>query len=343
MSEPRSISRRDALRITAGVGIGAAFGIGIGAEVLKRAGLHRASETRIRMGTSVTLTVVHEERDEAGAMIGQTFAEMERLEAILSRYRPDSAVGRLNESGSLEAAPPELIEVLALSLDVSRRSHGAFDVTVGPLVDFYQEWFDVEHGPPEAVDVDRVLGFVGYRGISIDGETIRFAHDRMAISLDGVAKGYIVDRAVACLTGEGADRVLVDAGGDMTSGGDGLSHEPWTIGIQHPRLADELVGRVQLNGGSIATSGDYVRHFTPDHRHYDILDPRTGRSPGTLSSATVLAPTAAEADALSTAVLVLPPREGLALIDEYEGAECLLISKTGEDPLSSHGMAARLG
>jgi thiamine biosynthesis lipoprotein len=337
------MSRRDALRITAGVGIGAAFGIGIGVDVLRRAGLHRVSETRIRMGTGVTLTVVHEDPEVAGAMVGRVFGEMERLEAILSRYRPDSAVGRLNTSGFLEAAPRELIDVLTLAVDVSRRSRGAFDVTVGPLVNFYHAWFDVERVPPAAADVEPLLGFIGYRGIMIRGEEIRFERPGMGISLDGIAKGFIVDRAVACLTENGAERVLVDAGGDMTSGGPGLSEDPWTIGIQHPRRADELMGRVQLEGGSIATSGDYLRHFTPDHLHYDIVDPRTGRSPDVLSSATVLAPTAAEADALSTAILVLPPRDGLALIDEYEGADCLLVPKSGQKPLWSNGMAARLG
>lgn len=337
------MSRRDALRITAGVGIGAAFASGVAAEVLRRAGLHRVSETRIRMGTSVSLTVVHEDAAEAGAMIGRAFAEMERLEAILSRYRADSAVGRLNATGQLASPPSELVDVLTLGLEVSRRSHGAFDVTVGPLVDFYHDWFDEQRTAPPAAELAPVLDLVGFGGLVIDGGGIQLARRGMAISLDGIAKGYITDRTVDVLTDGGAERVIVDAGGDMTSGGPSSSGEPWTIGIQHPRLADKLVGRVQLDGDGVATSGDYLRNFTPDHRHFDTVDPRTGRSPSDLSSVTVLAPTAAEADALSTAVLVLSPRDGLALINGYEGAECLLVPKSGGDAVVSHGMVVRLG
>ena len=343
MLEPRSISRRDVLRITAGVGLGAAFGAGVGIELLRRAGLHRTRETRVQMGTLVTLTVVHPDGDEATAMVDRAFAEMERLEAIFSRYRADSALGRLNETGRLVRAPVELVDVLTLAHDMSRRSGGAFDVTVGPLVELYRASFERHASPPSDGDVRRVLAYVNYQGVTIDEDVIHLADERMKISLDGIAKGFIVDRAVARMTGDGAERVLVDAGGDMTSGGSGVVGDPWTIGIQDPRASDELVGRLQLDGAGVATSGDYLRHFTPDRRHHDIIDPRTGRSPEQLSSSTVMAPTAVEADALSTALLVLSPEAGLALVDAYGEAECLLIPKEGGTGIRSRGMSSRLG
>ena len=343
MSELRSISRRDALRITAGVGVGAAFGTGLGIELLRQAGLRRVRETRTQMGTLVTLTVGHPDGDEATAMVDRAFAEMERLEAIFSRYRADSAVGRLNEAGRLVGAPRELVDVLTLAHDMSRRSGGAFDVTVGPLVELYRASFERHALPPSDCDVRGVLDYVNYQGVTIDGDVIRLADERMKISLDGMAKGFIVDRAVARMTDDGAERVLVDAGGDMTSGGSGVVNDPWTIGIQDSRASEELVGRLQLDGAGVATSGDYLRNFTPDRRHHDIIDPRTGRSPEQLSSSTVLARTAVEADALSTALLVLSPEAGLALIDAYGEAECLLIPKEGGVQIRSRGMSSRLG
>ncbi len=336
------MSRRDALRISAGVGIGAAFGVGVGVELLRRAGLQRVRETRAHMGTLVTLTVVHPESGAARAMVDRAFAEMERLEAQLSRYRPDSAVGRLNKTGRLEAAPAALVDVLTLGLDVSRRSRGAFDVTIAPLVELHTETFKRTGALPRDEDIERVLDHVGYHGLSVAGRQVELADPRMQISLDGVAKGFIVDRIVSRLSKDGAERVLVDAGGDMASGGVGVASDPWTVGVQHPRRTEALVGRIQLQGGSIATSGDYLRHFTPDRRHHDILDPRTGRSPVQASSATVIAPSAAEADALSTASLVLGSVDGIALIDAYHDAEALLVSKDN-GRVTTRGMVERLG
>ena len=207
----------------------------------------------------------------------------------------------------------------------------------------YRASFERHALPPSDCDVRGVLDYVNYQGVTIDGDVIRLADERMKISLDGMAKGFIVDRAVARMTDDGAERVLVDAGGDMTSGGSGVVNDPWTIGIQDSRASEELVGRLQLDGAGVATSGDYLRNFTPDRRHHDIIDPRTGRSPEQLSSSTVLARTAVEADALSTALLVLSPEAGLALIDAYGEAECLLIPKEGGVQIRSRGMSSRLG
>ena len=342
MSESVSISRRDVLRITAGVGLGAAFGLGVSREALWRAGLHRVSETRVQMGTLVNITVVHPDNAGAHEMIDSAFLEMERLEAVLSRYRPDSAVGRLNAAGLLEHAPSPLIEVIELALKVSRRSSGAFDVTVAPLVELYGSTFDRQGRPPTDREIDETLSYVGHDGLVVTGSTVTLADRRMAISLDGVAKGFVVDRVVDQLSAKGAQRVLVDAGGDMASNRSSGRDEAWTIGIQHPRRTEATIGRVQLIGGGVATSGDYFRSFTPDHRHHDILDPRTGRPAQELSSASLLASSAMIADALSTAALVLGPVDGIDFIDDFQGAEGILVSKDGSQLLSK-GMGKRLG
>ena len=342
MSESVSISRRDILRITAGVGLGAAFGLGVSREALSRAGLHRVSETRVQMGTLVNITVVHPDNAGAHEMIDSAFLEMERLEAVLSRYRADSAVGRLNAAGLLEHAPSPLIEVIELALEVSRRSSGAFDVTVAPLVELYGSTFDRLGRPPTDREIDETLSYVGHDGLVVTGSTVTLEDRRMAISLDGVAKGFVVDRVVDQLSAKGAQRVLVDAGGDMASNGSSGRDEAWTIGIQHPRRKEATIGRVQLSGGGVATSGDYFRSFTPDHRHHDILDPRTGRPAQELSSASLLASSAMIADALSTAALVLGPVDGIDFIDGFQGAEGILVSKDGSQLLSK-GMGKRLG
>lgn len=340
MSE-RVLTRRQAIRITAAVGAGTAFGLGLGREVIERARLRRVSETRAQMGTLVTLTVVHPDGAAARSMVEGAFAEMERLEAVFSRYRSDSVVGRLNRTGRVVDVPVELLEVLELATDLSTRSGGAFDVTSAPLVDLHAQAFGAGAGPPTDDEIRRALLRVGYDRLRVEGSEIFFADPGMGITLDGIAKGFIVDRVVERMAKGGVDRVLVDAGGDLGTGGDGVAAEPWTIGVQHPRHAEALVGTLALGRGSIATSGDYLRHFTPDRRHHDIMDPRTGRSPGEISSATVTAPSAALADALSTTVLVLGAEEGLRLLETMADVDGLLIDKEGERFLTS-GMSSRI-
>jgi thiamine biosynthesis lipoprotein len=323
------MDRRQALRITAVAGTGLALGGGLVAGVLRRAGLHRVSESRTRMGTVVTITVVHPEADEARRMVGASFEEMERLESVLSRHRPDTPLSRLNTTGLLSDPPPELVEVVERAEAYSVLSDGAFDVTVKPLLDLYGAAFDGGDRPPSERDVRAARALVDHRGVRIEGDAIRLADPRMSITLDGIAKGYIVDRTIDVLVASGADRVMVNAGGDMASAGDGSVDDPWTVSIQDPRDERRYVELVRLAGDCIATSGDYMRTFTEDRRFHHIIDPRTGYSPTHTSSVSVLAPTAMDADALSTAVLVLGPVEGRALLEGLRGVEGVVVGKDG--------------
>jgi FAD:protein FMN transferase len=143
---------------------------------------------------------------------------------------------------------------------------------------------------------------------------------------------------VQAIAAAGAERVMVDAGGDIGSGGAAVGDDPWTIAIEDPHQPGRSVGRVRLAGQAIATSGDYMQAFTQDRRHHHILDPRTGRSPEHTSSVTVTAATAMDADALSTALLVLGPEEGLALLERVPGAEGVVVTKDGRR-FASQGLA----
>ncbi len=287
------------------------------------------------MGTVVTITVVHPEADEAREMVSAAFTELERLEGILSRHRAGTPVHRLNEVGSLTDAPIELIEVLTAAAGYSDLTAGAFDVTVAPLLALFERTFRDEGRAPSPQEVGQVLERVDYRGVRVRGRHIQLARG-MALTLDGIAKGYIVDRTVTVLADRGAGRVLVDAGGDMAAAGPGSAEEPWRVGVQDPNESG-LVEVVQLGGDAIATSGDYMHTFTADRRHHHIVDPRSGFSPEHTSSATVVASSAMEADALSTAVLVMGPVRGLALLEALPEVEGLVVTKPG-DRLRTSGM-----
>lgn len=321
-------TRREALRITAVAGIGLALaGVGV-AELVRLANLHRVSVTRTQLGTAVTVTVVHPDADEAHAIVNGALNEIERLEGVFSRYRPETPVARLNREGRVTDAPGELLEIVSSALDYSRMTGGAFDVTVAPVLNLYVSRFAVTDVPPTDAEVSAAMALVGWQGLRVNGRTIVLERPGMAITLDAIAKGFVVDRAVATLTAAGADRVIVDAGGDMATRANG--DDPWQVAIQDPHDSRGSLGVVQLRGESLASSGDYMQYFTPDRRLNHTIDPRTGRSPQHSSGSTVKAPTAMDADALSTAVFVLGPREGIALLDRMERVEGMLVTKTGE-------------
>lgn len=325
----RGVSRREALRITAVAGVSLTLGGGLTVELLRRARLHRVRETRTQLGTLVTITVVHPDPARGRAMVEEAFAEIERLEDVLSRHRPATPLARLNRDGALQGAPGELTHVLGRALEYSALTGGAFDVTVAPLLTLYVSSFQETNGAPSEAEVREALAKVDYRAVRIEGADVRLERPGMAVTLDGIAKGYVVDRAVAVLVEGGAERVVVDAGGDVAAGGAGRARDPWRIAIQDPRSPGAL-GVLQLRGGSVASSGDYMQAFTRDRRLHHILDPRTGRSPDHTSAVTVIAPTAMDADALSTAALVLGPGDGLALLERLDGVEGLIVTKAQE-------------
>ena len=341
------MDRRRMLRITAVAGIGSAAGVPIVGRLLEDAALRRVSTTRVRMGTLVTLVAVHRDAAEARRLIDHGFDTMERLETLLSRYRPESAVGRLNASGSLPQAPAELLEVLSVARDLARRSDGAFDPTVLPLLETYQRSFDATDGPPDRASIQAALTLVDHRRLHVDGTAVRLEQPGMALTLDGIAKGYVVDRTVAALVERGAGRVLVDAGGDVATGGSEAGPDPWRVAVEEGRASGqatdvtepidvteptevtELADVVELAGGAVATSGDAVHAFSADRRHHHILDPRTGASPATTRSVSVTAPSAMLADALSTTLMVLGPEDGLLLLGAIAGAEGMIVTKDG--------------
>lgn len=319
-------SRRDALRITAVAGLGVAMGAAALRELVERATLHRVSVTRTQLGTAVTVTVLDTDPTEGRALVDSAFAEIEHLERLLSRYRKRSAVARLNRDGILRNAPPELVHVVSRAHEYARLSNGAFDITVAPLLNLYTQRFREGLPEPSEAEVARAHALVGWRDLTIDDKSVALARRGMAITLDGIAKGYVVDRAVSTLVERGADRVIVQAGGDASTAD--TTAEPWPVAIQDPHNPEGVLGFVDLHG-SIATSGDYMQAFTPDRRLNHIIDPRTGRSPEQSSGTTVLAPSALDADAASTAAFVLGPDAGVTLLDKLDDIRGIVVSKDG--------------
>ena len=316
------LARRDVLRILAVGGLaGGAWGLGL------VRGSHVVERSRVLMGTRVRLSVVGGDRDAAAAAADATLGRMAELEALLSRYRPGSEVWRLNETGRVEAASDALLDVLRRAERVSRLGDGAFDVTIQPVLDLYREQLARTGMLPSASSVEQAAARVDHRALRISGRSVALERPGMRVSLDGIGKGYVVDRGVAVLRERGFADVFVEAGGDLVAAGRRISGDPWRIGIRRPRPGLALQARFEACDRAVATSGDYMQPFTGDYRHHHILDPRTGRSAPELASATVVAPDAATADALATLVMVLGPRRGRALLEDLPGCEGYLVAK----------------
>ena len=189
-------TRRQLLKITAVAGLSLAFGGSVAVGLLRLAGLRRVSSTRTQMGTRVTVTVIHPDAAAARSLVATAFDEIGRLEGILSRHQRETAVDRLNREGILHDSPPELLQLLNESRRYSELTDGAFDSTIAPLLQLYEATGAHSGRVPERSEVEEALSLVGYRELYIDGSVVAFGKPGMAVTLDGIAKGYIVDRTV---------------------------------------------------------------------------------------------------------------------------------------------------
>ncbi len=288
------------------------------------------SRSRLLMGTEVNLRVLGDDREATSAAADATLARMAELESLLSRYRDDSEVSRLNATARVEEPSDALLDVLRISERIWRLGDGAFDVTVGPVLALYQDHLERRLGLPAAEAVEEAVSRVDQRAVRVDDATVTIDRPGMRLTLDGVGKGYIVDRGADVLKERGFPNVYVEAGGDLSACGDRGSGTPWRIGIRNPRPGLALQARFDARDSAVATSGDYMQPFTPDYSQHHIVDPRTGYSAPGLASSTIVAPDAATADALATLTMVLGPDRSLDLLEDLPGCEGYLVTKNLE-------------
>jgi thiamine biosynthesis lipoprotein len=285
------------------------------------------ARTSWALGSEVSIAVIEEDRQRAKRALAAAFEELAQVEKLMSLYRPDSQLCRLNRDGLLSDPHPHLVEVLLRSRAASEKSDGAFDVTVQPLWEVYAEAQRSGRLPgPEAIEAARSK--VDWRRVEVSADRVRLLGRGTAVTLNGIAQGFAADRVADALRRHGIEHALVNTG-EIGAVGGKQDGEPWTVGIRHPREPKAHLALAGLAGRSLATSGDYATRFGDDYRDHHLFDPRTGRSPAAFASVSVVAPAACEADALSTAVFVLGPEAGLQLVRSTPGAEALLVFKDG--------------
>jgi FAD:protein FMN transferase len=294
---------------------------------------------RVILDTSVELQISASSTAEAELVRDDVFAEMERLEELFSRSLSASDVSVINSRSGQDpvTVDREVFYVTVQALNYSEISNGAFDPTVAPLIDLWG-FIGQDYRLPAPEEIERLLPLVDYRLVEYDDESLEIylPKEAMALELGGIAKGYIIDRALAVIGDRGVENAFVNVGGDIGMIGVKPDGNPWRIGIRNPRNDTNIIAVLPAFDGAVVTSGDYERVFEVDGKTYHhILDPKDGMPARVLASVTIAADTAIAADALSTAVFVMGPVEGMSLIESLPGVEGILITPDLEIIVSS--------
>lgn len=304
----------------------------------------RISAVRPSMGTLVSITAIHASVDRAEEAMGRAFEEMDRVVGLLNRYDPDSAVSSLSLDGRIRLPPPELSAVVSLGREYHDLSRGAFDITVQPLVDLFRtgalplrvrdgapvrsasgDTAPVAVPTPTEAEVREAMDLVDGKAVRVRTRSIALEKGGMGLTLDGIAKGYVVDVMATHLESGGIHDYLINAGGDIRTGGRREDGEPWRVAVQNPLKDGSFPDLIAAPTGAVATSGSYEIYFDGERTRHHIVSGQTGRSPQPSQSVTVIAPTAVAADALATAVFVMGPERGLRLVDSLPDCICLII------------------
>ncbi len=290
---------------------------------------------REMMGTFAQITVAASDEQQAQQWIDAAFERMKKINREMNDHDPNSPISQLSLTAHLQsvAVSPELFEVIEASIRYSQLSDGAFDITVGPEVQLWRQMQKTGQQPdPNAFAAAKAK--VGYEKLILDqtNRTVKFAIEGMKLDVGAIAKGYAVDLAVKTLQQKGVVGGMVDIGGNIRCFGTGPGKNgQWLIGLQDPRKDNSILLKLRLNDMAVATSGDYRRFAVVGGQSYShILNPRSAESVKELASVSIIAPTATDADALSTTVSVLGKDKGLALIERLENTAAIVM--TSQEP-----------
>lgn len=286
------------------------------------------------MGAPASLVLHHSNPHQAQAALAAMQAELARLEAMFSLYRADSHLSRLNQTGHLADAPADFTRLLQAALHMAAKSQGVFDPTVQPLWQLYFDHYVVRGATqaPAQADLAQALALVDWRGVHVQGQRVALARPGMALTLNGIAQGFITDRCTDVLRAHGFDRMLVDMGEPRVLAAK-LDGSAWRIGLADPREPSRALHTVQVVDRAVATSGGYGTQLDAAGLVTHLVHARNGRTAPAAQSVTVIAATAALADALSTALALLPAADlaaRQALLDLHPGCRAVCLGANGQ-------------
>jgi thiamine biosynthesis lipoprotein len=295
--------------------------------------------SRMAMGSMLRIAVWTTGEPAAVTAIEHAFREVDRLESLLTVWKDDSDVSRLNKAAGMAPVKldPDTLRVLEAAQEGGELTRGKFDITFGALADIWRFDHDQDNVVPDRRLIESRLTRVDYRAVQVDrtAGTAHITRPGVRVHLGGIGKGYAVDRAAALLRAVGFTNFLIQSGGDLyVAGRNGA--EPWKLGIADPRGDHKPFATVELGDGTFSTSGDYERSFMKDGvRYHHLLDPDFGEPARGCRSVTIVANRATTADVLSTGVFIMGPDAGMALIEKLPDVEGVIVTAENQVLISS--------
>lgn len=293
-------------------------------------------QTELMMDTVVEILSAGKDKSLCFKAMREAFKEMRRIEQLFNDYKKDSVISQINQRASQGwvKVPSEVFGLIKEAVYLAKISYGAFDITVRPLGELWRS-FRGKRQPPSERLLEDTLKLVGYENIELDNKNlaIRFKKKGIRLDLGGIAKGYAVDKAIEVLKDNGIKNCLVNAGGDLFALGANPSKGYWEVGIRDPNKITDLIGTLRIKDMAVATSGIYERYLVIGKKHYShIFNPKTGLPIRDVLSATVISSNTLQADALSTAVLVLSENKDLSFLKSFKSIKAIIIFSSNTSP-----------
>ena len=287
------------------------------------------------MGNRFEISIVADDAGRASALLDEAVAEISRIERLLTTYSDDSQTNRINASAGIRPVPvdAEVYRLIERSLQLSRITQGAFDITYGSIDKRLWNFDTTMTALPDPVTARRMVRLINYRNVRLNpaDQSVFLVEKGMRIGFGGIGKGYAADRAKQLLRERGVTSGIVNAAGDLTTWGNQPTGEPWTIGIADPGAHrqtsfNQAFSYLTISDIAVATSGNYEKYALIGNKRYShTIDPKTGFPVTGIKSVTIIAPSAELADALATPVMVMGVQVGLDLINQMRGVAAILI------------------
>ncbi|OHB53820.1 MAG: hypothetical protein A2Y10_05525 [Planctomycetes bacterium GWF2_41_51] len=304
------------------------------------------SPNRLVMNTIAKIIAVAPDEKIAQSSIDAAFKEVYRLEKLMNRFDPNSQLSQINRFAAKEPVKidKDLFEILKLSIYYSKETAGAFDITVGPLVDMWRKCAQANSMPTEQQLAD-IKKIIGYDKLVLDSNnfSVRFTIDGIRLDLGGIAKGFAADKAQEIMKKFGAAGGLIDLGGQIACFGNPKNSDKWIIGIRNPVKKDnKILMKLALSNMAVATSGNYERFYKIGQQRFShIFNPQTEISAEEISSVTIICPIGSESDALATAISVMGIEKGLEFIEQRKNIEAIIVPAENKNKLIKSNNADR--
>ena len=303
-------SRRRLLKIVGVAAVGAIVGKSF-VTFKDKTELKKVTWNGTALGSQAEITIYHPSEKEAHKILTKSVEELTGLENLFSLYKDSSQLSLLNKKGYLENPHPEMVNIFNLSKKYSEMTNGAFDVTVQPLWNIYNKSFTDLGKPPSNTQISNALKLVDWKSIKVEKTKISYEIEGMSSTLNGIAQGYITDKIAESLINSGISNTLVQLG-EYRGIGDHPEGRPWRLLISNPEHTNSI-GEVEFTDAAVATSAGLGTPFDLSGKYHHIFNPESGYNDNEYLQVSVISKTAAEADALATAFLIMNPKKSEAL------------------------------